>query len=390
MSGTVTKADFDALAVTANALAKQITALGARVIVPVVPPVVVPGKQVANVVKVGSLDWIIRADGIRLDITSTGTILYGGLPVPGSQNSTAVGYDPSTNSTYRQTGTSKVWIYWGGSMTDATNWSTPAVAWNPPGTVVPPIVVPPVTGSANKLKLMAWLQSINGKHVISSQMTHSDFREIDAMTSQLGITPGMVVCDPWMDGNQFFDASFVPRMIDHWNKKGIIGLSSFFPNPSGGGAQSGAAVNADDVLRSGSAANNNLLANVDLVAGVIQQFKDLGIPVMYRMLIEMDGGWFWWGDVTKGGAFNGAQYVQLWRLIWNRLVVVKKLDNMIFWFAPNGGPGTYTYPGDDVVDGVGFDAYTDNPGGYVNLYTQLRNQAPTKLMAICEFGSGTP
>ncbi len=50
----------------------------------------------------GTGDWIVRSDNVRLDINSAGTIAYGGAPIPGSAGSYAVGYDPSSNGTYKQ------------------------------------------------------------------------------------------------------------------------------------------------------------------------------------------------------------------------------------------------------------------------------------------------
>ena len=126
---------------------------------------------------------------------------------------------------------------------------------------------------------------------------------------------------------------------------------------------------------------------LDQAAGLLQQFKDAGVAVLTRFMFELDGGWFWWGD----GHFSNAQQTQLYRYIVNYLRVTKGLDNLLTTFAINGGPGDYQYPGDDVVDIVGIDAYTsDLAGVYKGIYDTLRAQAPTKLFAMTEFGSGDP
>ena len=120
---------------------------------------------------------------------------------------------------------------------------------------------------------------------------------------------------------------------------------------------------------------------------MLQQFKDAGDAVLTRFMFELDGGWFWWGD----GNFSNAQQTQLYRYIVDYLRVTKGLDNLLTTFAVNGGPGTYQYPGDDVVDIVGIDAYTDNlAGSYKGVYDKLIAQAPTKLFALSEYGSGDP
>ena len=120
---------------------------------------------------------------------------------------------------------------------------------------------------------------------------------------------------------------------------------------------------------------------------MLQQFKNAGDAVLTRFMIELDGGWFWWGD----GHFSNAQQTQLYRYIVNYLRVTKGLDNLLTTFAISGGPGDYQYPGDDVVDIVGIDCYTNNLAGtYKGIYDKLRSQAPTKLFALTEEGSGNP
>ena len=246
----------------------------------------------------------------------------------------------------------------------------------------------PSSGSP-KERLLTWLHSLAGNHLISAQQTHSNFSEITAFISATGKHPGMVVTDYWMDASPYFDASGNAACIAHWNAGGLVGISNFLPNPAGGGAGNGTPVSASAVLTPGTATHNALLASLDQSAAALREFKNRDIPVIYRTLLEMDiPGGFWWGEQN----FNGTQFGQLWRLIHYYLTVTKGLDHLIWMFAVNGGPGTYTYVGDDVVDGVGMDAYTNTPGSslYRRLYNKVHSQAPSKFMALTEFGSGGP
>ena len=120
---------------------------------------------------------------------------------------------------------------------------------------------------------------------------------------------------------------------------------------------------------------------------MLQQFKDAGDAVLTRFMFELDGGWFWWGD----GHFSNAQQTQLFRYIVNYLRVTKGLDNLLTTFAVNGGPGDYEYPGDDVVDIVGIDAYTNDLAGvYKAIYDKLMRAGADQMFALTEFGSGDP
>ena len=158
----------------------------------------------------------------------------------------------------------------------------------------------------------------------------------------------------------------MPAALAHAKAGGIVGMSLMLPNPvDHGPSMGGPAVDPVQLLTPGSALNSSLNRELDQAAGLLQQFKDAGDAVLTRFMLELDGGWFWWGD----GHFSNAQQTQLYRYIVNYLRVTKGLDNLLTTFAINGGPGDYQYPGDDVVDIVGIDAYTDNLAGTTRVST---------------------
>jgi mannan endo-1,4-beta-mannosidase len=355
--------------------------------IPPVPPV---GHAVPSVVKVGSTDWIMRSDNIRLDITAAGIIRFGGTPIPGSDGSSAVGYDPKTNSTYRQAAAGP-WLYWGGSMTDPKDWHAPSPAWTPDATA-PPVPVPPASGSP-RARMMSYLQSLAGKCLIG-QTTHPDNDQRDefkAVTQAFGFSPAIMFCDPWLDqwaGNAPYNPAFMPAALAHAKSGGIFGMSLLLPNPVDNGPSiGGPAVDPVQLFTPGSALNNSLNRSLDLAAGLLQQFKDAGQAVLTRFMLELDGPWFWWGY----GHLSHADQTRLFRYIVNYLRVTKGLDNLLTTFAINGGPGDYEYPGDDLVDIVGIDAYTDDLAAkYKGTYEKLHALAPSKIFAMTEDGSGDP
>jgi len=106
------------------------------------------------------------------------------------------------------------------------------------------------------------------------------------------------------------------------------------------------------------------------------------VPVLWRPLHEAEGGWFWWGA-------NGPQpFKTLWRLLYHRLTDGHHLHNLIWVFA---GERLDWYPGDDVVDIIGVDAYPKDRGDLlVPRWKQLQNHfRGKKLIALTEFG-GVP
>jgi hypothetical protein len=249
--------------------------------------------------------------------------------------------------------------------------------------VNPAPILPP------RQRLLNYLVQISGNHVLSGQTSHANFDQFDADTVALGFPVAIAFCDGWMDAVASFDGSFTTRMLAHAAAGGIIGVLATLPNPvSLGGAQDGVPVNATTLLTPGTLSNTNLLTALDQIAGVLQTFRSAGRAVLFRPMQEMDiPGGFWWGQNN----FSTAQFTQLWRFVHDYLTVTKGLDNLIWCFSINGGPGTFAYPGDDVVDVVGIDAYTNTPAAtYLAIYNQLRAQAPSKPIALTEWGSGTP
>lgn len=125
-----------------------------------------------------------------------------------------------------------------------------------------------------------------------------------------------------------------------------------------------------------------VLRDMDAIAVQLKMFSSNNIPVLWRPLHESEGGWFWWG--AKGP----EPFKQLWRLLYQRLTVYHGLHNLI-WVLTSEDPAWY--PGDDVVDVVGVDAYPTDPSDALSGQWQalLARFNGKKLLALTEFG-GVP
>lgn len=93
------------------------------------------------------------------------------------------------------------------------------------------------------------------------------------------------------------------------------------------------------------------------------------IPVIFRPYHEHNGSWFWWGR----NLCSKEEYIQLWRFTVNYFSKEKKIDHLLYAYSPGdgfGGKENYLerYPGDDMIDLLGFDAYQHNANNklYVN------------------------
>ncbi len=129
-----------------------------------------------------------------------------------------------------------------------------------------------------------------------------------------------------------------------------------------------------------------LLHDIDTIAAQLKKLSDANIPVLWRPLHEAQSGGFWWG--AKGP----EPFKQLWRLLFNRLTTYHGLHNLIWVFSwDNPNPNPAWYPGDDVVDVIGFDSYPKDRDDTLKSTWEVLKQRydGKKLIALTEFG-GVP
>ena len=98
-----------------------------------------------------------------------------------------------------------------------------------------------------------------------------------------------------------------------------------------------------------------LLRDIDAIAEQISILQEADVPILFRPLHEASGGWFWWG------ASGPESYIELWKLVFQRMTEYHKLNNIIWVW---NGQDEDWYPGDEYVDIIGEDIY---PGKQVYL-----------------------
>jgi mannan endo-1,4-beta-mannosidase len=136
-----------------------------------------------------------------------------------------------------------------------------------------------------------------------------------------------------------------------------------------------------------------ILRDIDAIAVELQKFENAGVPVIWRPLHEAqgnangtsgNGAWFWWGADGPG------PFKQLWRLMHDRLTNHHGLHNLIWEFTSSAAKAGHLewYPGDDVVDMIGLDIYTDPSSSMSGeWYDILAHYNGRKLIALSESGT---
>jgi len=147
-------------------------------------------------------------------------------------------------------------------------------------------------------------------------------------------------------------------------------------------------------------AKNSLYTNwLDRVADFLSGLKGKhgeSIPIILRLFHELNGGWFWWGK----DQCSPDEMKQLWRYTIHYLRNEKSLHNLLYAFNTdkfNGGSEYIErYPGDDLIDIMGFDIYQANilrdNAAFINFFKKDLNLLDSiasshhKIPALTEFG----
>jgi mannan endo-1,4-beta-mannosidase len=136
-----------------------------------------------------------------------------------------------------------------------------------------------------------------------------------------------------------------------------------------------------------------IVRDIDAIGVQLKKFQDAGVPVIWRPLHEAqgnangtsgNGAWFWWG------AHGPAVFKQLWWLMHDRLTDNHGLHNLIWEFTSSAGKTGYLnwYPGDDYVDMIGLDIYTDPSSSMSGeWYDILAEYNGRKMIALSESGT---
>ncbi len=169
----------------------------------------------------------------------------------------------------------------------------------------------------------------------------------------------------------------------YWREGGLVTISWHAPNPANpqGGGLKERGMKLAALLVAGTPTHERWMASLDRVATGLQELQAAGVVVIWRPLHEMNGGWFWWG------AQEPADYIAVWRQMFDYFTTTKGLHNLIWSFGPNHGqrPGTSYYPGDAYADLTGLDAYTDHiDPAHIAGYPELA--AINKPFGFTEFG----
>jgi Beta-mannanase len=163
-----------------------------------------------------------------------------------------------------------------------------------------------------------------------------------------------------------------------------------------------------DIVTPGTALYNAMIEDIDYhVVNFLKKIVDSNgdpIPIIFRPLHEIDGGWFWWTCKS-----DPSKTVQLYKILQDRIMNYHQMHNLI-WVWNNGGlnnQGSWPpfqnseyaarkayYPGDTFCDIAGIDLYGFDPVNrgtyagtgktYRDAWNTLKAITTSKMLALCE------
>ncbi|MGM0490952.1 MAG: glycoside hydrolase family 26 protein [Planctomycetota bacterium] len=201
----------------------------------------------------------------------------------------------------------------------------------------------------------------NGAYLFGQMATwvHNENPDVDAPSNWIkklhahtGMFPryGCITYD--FHDDPFSDSDWNQGVKKLWDRGMIVGVYTFFANPSGGAWNDPCEI---DLIWApgGNAVRTNFHEQLDRMAANLQWLKDQGIAVVYTPFVESD-------DRNKWHAKQGSEsIIRLYRLVHDYFETTKGLDNIIWAYHTTQRDGALKrcYPGDDYVDVLGKSAY---------------------------------
>ncbi|MFA5057853.1 MAG: glycosyl hydrolase, partial [Opitutaceae bacterium] len=218
--------------------------------------------------------------------------------------------------------------------------------------------------------------------------------QLDALYTATGQYPGIFGADygaGWAtadDPTTLIDYSCNGTLETYWNNGGLVTISVHYPSPgyANGGNLNTHLSNFADLLNPATDTGARWRAYLDKTAQGLAALQTAGVTVLWRPFHEMNGSWFWWGTQ------DANTFKNVWIDMYNYFTTTKGLNNLIWVYAPDFGPGSWTsyYPGAAYVDMVGLDVYDDNPGSSVTLASAYNSMTGLgKTFAFTEIGPDT-
>lgn len=217
--------------------------------------------------------------------------------------------------------------------------------------------------SVNTKKLYAYMCDIYGKKILSGQysenMYGSENVAIQRVTGRFPAVLGLDYTD-YTPSRVLNGATCnaTENALDYWNQGGIVTITWRWNAPikyhtgdwMDACLEDQTNIDIEKILSGNDEEGKKLLLeDIDAIAQQLKILQEADVPVLWRPLPEASCGWYWWG------AESAEQYIELYKLVYDRLTNYHKLNNLIWIW---NGQDSEWYPGDEYVDIISWDIYS--------------------------------
>ncbi len=138
-----------------------------------------------------------------------------------------------------------------------------------------------------------------------------------------------------------------------------------------------------------SSTYKNMIADIDQIADLFLGLQAKGVAAIFRPLHEVGGEWFWWTARKKGDLHSASEFIALYRLVFDRIVHHKKVNNLIWVWNPEPSVLETWDPGAEYYDILSYDKYNNanDYSSHIAAYNSYKNASNSnKILALSENG----
>jgi len=244
--------------------------------------------------------------------------------------------------------------------------------------------------SAEARKVLDYLKSIQGDkmlaghHVMYGRLKE---RDLGFIVETTGKHPALIEFEGGIFARKYHEdytsvqKQLVADAIAYWKQGGLIAVCWHWGNPlESRNTYPGTKVKFDieAAFKEGTPEHRAMMKDLDVTAEMLKELRDSNVPVLWRPLHEICGGWFWW---SMQGQENAEK---LWTFIYTYYTKHHKLNNLIWVYSFSQNMRTDWFPGPDYVDVIGVDIYREGQQDQRKNFDKVNSVASTRPVALSE------
>jgi mannan endo-1,4-beta-mannosidase len=239
-------------------------------------------------------------------------------------------------------------------------------------------------------KVYSYLQSVIGKKTLSGHhgmYGNMEQRDLGYIKEHTEKVPAVLELEGGIFAKRFSEdwaeiqKGLVADAIDHWKNNGLVAVCWHWGNPfDENNTYNGTKTKFDiqAAMKDGTNEHEAMIKDLDAMATILRELQDAGVPVLFRPLHEICGGWFWW-------SMQGEETAEdLWRYIYAYFTDHHKLNNVLWVYSYSHEMRISWLPGLDTIDIIGVDIYKKNQEDKIKNYELMKSVAGDKPIALSE------